>query len=90
MGIAQKYQDVLGVRTKEGITAIFLVVSLRKMVRFVTRSCIVMNLPVLVKTNVTLPMRSTALLVMEETKFVEPVKTAPKGPKESLVNVPLV
>ena len=49
-----------------------------------------MNLPVLVKTNVTLPMRSTALLVMEETKFVEPVKTAPKGPKESLVNVPLV
>ena len=84
--IVQNYQDALGVRRKEMLAVIFLVASIKKMVRLATKSCIVIRLPVHVKTLVTQPMRSTVVLVREGTKFVEPVKIVQKDSKENLAN----
>jgi len=48
--IVQNYQDALGVRMMEMLAVIFLVASIKKMVRLATKSCIVIRLPVHVNT----------------------------------------
>ena len=88
VGIALNYQDVLGAQMKESIIAILSATLMEKI--HVTRSCIVIKLPALVKINAIQAMKSTVLPVMEETRFVEPVKIVPKNQKVGLVNALLI